>query len=97
MTPLESRKLLLLAESELNRAQLLQEWQTLADEARALVRRVGTISSMAAAVASFVVGLTAGRRPAAAPAPEKPTWWRTLLKGASLAGSLWSEFRSRGP
>jgi hypothetical protein len=97
MTPLESRKQLLLAESELNRAQLLQEWQTLADEARALARRVGTLGSMAAAVTSFIVGLTAGRRPAAAPAPEKPSWWRTLLKGASLAGSFWSEFRSRGP
>ena len=30
LNPLESRKQLLIAESELNRAQLVQEWQTMA-------------------------------------------------------------------
>jgi hypothetical protein len=97
MTPLESRKQLLLAESELNRAQLIQEWEAMADEVHALARRIGTFGSVAAAVTSLIVGLTAGRSQAAAPATEKTTWWQAVLKGAGLAGSLWSEFLSPRP
>jgi HPt (histidine-containing phosphotransfer) domain-containing protein len=52
MNPLESRKQLLIAESELNRAQLVQEWQTMADEVHALADQARTISSIASAVAA---------------------------------------------
>ena len=43
MNPLESRKQLLIAESELNRAQLVQEWQTMTDEVHSLVNQARTI------------------------------------------------------
>ena len=95
MKSLESRKQLLIAESELNRAQLVQEWQTMADEVHSLTRQARTISSIASAAASLVAGLASCRRKASAPAAEKPSWWQTLLKGAPLAGSLWSKFRPR--
>ena len=39
MKQLDSRKQLLIAESELNRAQLVQEWQTMTDEVHSLTRR----------------------------------------------------------
>ena len=95
MNPLESRKQLLVAESELNRAQLVQEWQTIADEVQSLTRQARTISSIASAAASLVTGLASCRRKASAPAAEKPSWWQTLLKGAGLVSSFWSEFRSQ--
>ena len=95
LNPLESRKQLLIAESELNRAQLVQEWQTMADGVRSVADRARTISFLASAVASLIAGLAPFRRTGSAPAGEKPSWWQTLLKGAQLAGLLWSEFRQR--
>jgi hypothetical protein len=91
MNPLQSRKQLLIAESELNRAQLVQEWQTMADGVRSVADRARTISSIASTAASLI----AGRRTRFAPGDERPSWWRTLLKGAPLAGLLWSKFRPR--
>jgi hypothetical protein len=96
MNPLESRKQLLIAESELNRAQLVQEWQAMADEVHSLANQARTISSFVSAAASLVAGLASFRRKKSAPGAEKPSWWQTLLKGAQLVGSLWSEFRSQG-
>jgi len=94
MNPLESRKKLLIAESELNRAQLVQDWQTMADEAHSLANRARTISSFASAAVSLVAGLVSCQRKKSAPANVKPSWLQTILKGAQLAGLLWSEFRS---
>ena len=95
MNPLELRKQLLIAESELNRAQLVQEWQTMADGVRSVADRARTINCLASAAASLIAGLASFRRTGSAPAGEKPSWWQTLLKGAQLAGLLWSEFRQR--
>jgi negative regulator of sigma E activity len=95
MNPLESRKQLLIAESELNRAQLVQEFQTMTDEVHSLARQARTITSFASAAATLVAGIVSFRKKKSAPAPEKPSWLRTIVKGAGLAGSLWSEFRAR--
>ena len=95
MNPLESRKQLLIAESELNRAQLVQEWQVMTGEVRSLTSQARTISSIASAVATLVAGLSSLCHKQSAPADEKPSWWRTLLKGAGLASSFWQAFRSQ--
>jgi hypothetical protein len=95
MKPLESRKQLLIVESELNRAQLVQEWQFVKAEAHALAEQAKTVRSIASAVATLVVGLSACRRKAAAPAAEKPSWWQTILKGAGVVSSFWAEFRGQ--
>jgi hypothetical protein len=96
MNPLESRKQLLIAESELNRAQLVQEWQTMADEVHSLTTQARTITSIASAAASLVAGLASCRRKASAPAAEKPSWLQTILKGAGLVSTFWQAFRSPG-
>ncbi len=95
MSPLAARKKLLLAESELNRAQLVQDWQTMTGEAKALTQKAKTIGSVASAAASLIAGVVSFRRRKPAPAAKKPSWWQTLLKGAQLAVPLWSEFRAR--
>jgi len=93
MNPLESRKQLLIAESELNRALLMRESQTMADGVRAIADRAGTIRSLTSAAAALLAGLTSFRRARAAPGDEPPSWWQTLLQGLPLAGALWSRFR----
>jgi len=94
LNSLASRKQLLIAESELNRAQLVQEWQTMADEVQALATQARTISSLVSSAASLVTGLMAIGRKKSAPAAEKPSWWQTILKGVGHLGTFWSEFRS---
>jgi hypothetical protein len=94
MKPLESRKQLLIAESELNRAQLVREWQVVKGEVRALAEQAATIRSMATAMAILVAGLTTCWRQAAVPVAEKPSWWQTVLKGAGVVSAFWSEFRA---
>jgi hypothetical protein len=96
MKPLESRKQLLIAESELNRAQLVQEWQTMTDEVHSLTSQARTISSIASAAASLVAGLASCRRKASVPAAEKPSWLQTILKGAGLVSTFWQAFRLPG-
>ncbi len=96
MNPLASRKKLLIAESELNRAQLVQEWQTMADEVHALANQARTITSFASAAASLVAGIASFRRKKSVPADEKPSWLKTILKGAGLVSTIWQTFRSQG-
>jgi hypothetical protein len=93
MNPLDSRKKLLIAESELNRAQLVQELQTMADEVHSLANRARTISSLASAAASLVTGLASFRRKKSVPATEKPSWLQTIVKGAGLVSTIWQAFR----
>ena len=94
MNPLTSRKKLLIAESELNRAQLVQDWQNIEDEVHALTNQARTITSFATAAVSLVAGLVSFRRKNATPADKKPSWLKKILNGAQFAGALWSEFRS---
>jgi len=95
MNPLEPRKQLLIAESELNRAQLVQEWQAVTDGVHSVADRARTISVIASTAAALIGDLATCRRAWSAPAAEKSSWWQTLLKGVQLAGSLWSEFGPR--
>lgn len=90
---LAAQKQLLLAESELNRAQLAQEWRALADDAHALADQTKTIRSLATATATLVAGLTSFRHKPSSPSAEKPSWWQTLLKGAGVVGTFWQTFR----
>jgi hypothetical protein len=96
MSPLASRKQLLVAESELNRAQLVQEWRMIVNEVHSLASQARTISSFASAVASLVGGLVSFRRKKPVPAADKSPWWQTILKGAGLVSTLWQSFRPPG-
>jgi hypothetical protein len=95
MNALESRKQLLIAESELNRTHLMREWQTMAGDVHALARKARNIGAITAAAGLLVTGLSSFRFKPSAPAAEKPFWWQTILKGAGMVSSLWLEFRSQ--
>ena len=95
MKALESRKQLLVAESELNRAQLVQELETIKDKVHSLANQARTISSLASAAATLIAGLASFRhKKEAGAAEEKPSWLKTIVKGAGLVSSVWSAFRS---
>jgi len=95
VNPLESRKRLLVAESELNRAQLVREWVEMTEGIRTLTGRVKSFGSIASAAALLVAGLAACRRGKSKSAGVKPSWFQTALKSAQVAGSIWVAFRRR--
>ena len=93
LNPLESRKQLLIAESELNRAQLIADLTALTAEVRTFARRAKSLGSIAASATALFSGLAAFRRSKSAPVAGRPSWWETLLAGVPLAQLLWAKFR----
>ena len=94
LSPLESRKQLLIAESELNRAQLSEEWQTITHGVRDVAHRAKTIAAWASSAALLVAGVTALRRHRPAPGTAKSSWFQKILNGARLASTIWFAFRA---
>jgi hypothetical protein len=96
VNPLKSRKQLLIAESELNRAEMADEWQAMANGVRDFAHRAKNIAAWASSAALVVAGVTALRRRPPAPGTTKSSWLQKLLNGARLASTLWFSFRARG-
>jgi hypothetical protein len=96
INPLESRKRLLVAESELNRAQLVQECVALTVGVRTLTDRARSFSTIASSAAVLMAGFAAFRRGKFLDAEVKPSWLRTILKGAGTVSTLWVAFRAKG-
>jgi hypothetical protein len=93
LNPLDLRKQLLIAESELNRAQLAAELIELTAGFRAVTDRARSFGSIASSAAALVAGLAAFRRGKTAVAGAKSSWLQTLLNGAGLISTLWLAFR----
>jgi hypothetical protein len=93
MNSLQSRKQLLIAESELNRAQLTEDWHMMAGEVHALNQKAKTIGGLAS-VATLLASLFFLRRKKSAPTAETTPWWQAVLKGTGLVASLWQMFRT---
>ena len=95
VNPLAARKQLLIAESELNRAELLQDCQALAVGGRDLIRQFSSIGSMASSTMSLVAGLTAFAGGNSKPAVAPSSWLQKILSGVRLASTIWLLFRAR--
>ena len=92
INPLSARKRLLLAESELNRAQLRRDIHDVTTGVRALTARTTTISSVAASAIGLVSGLATMQRDK----PAKPTRMQVAIKAAGFIASVWLAYRARG-
>jgi hypothetical protein len=97
LTPLESRKQLLLVESELNRAQLLNELRDFKNEIRALKNQMQAIGSFAASAAKLAttfsaIGTAFTHRDGGD--NGKSSWISKLLNGARTGAELWTTLRS---
>ena len=95
MNPLQSRKQLLIAESEINRVQLGREWQTLTDEAGAVADKAKSFNGLATSILSLVAAVGTFTNAAPAPAAAKTSWLQKITSGVKLASTIWLMFRSR--
>jgi hypothetical protein len=94
VNPLESRRRLLVAESEINRVELLMEWQTIAEGVHGLADRAKTMGAWASTATLLVAAVTALRRGAPAPAANS-SWLQRLLNGMRVVATIWSAFLPR--
>jgi hypothetical protein len=92
---LESRKQLLIVESELNRVQLQTEIKSMANEVGLLARRAKTIGVIGPVIVSLVGSLATPRGKAAGSESKKNPWWSAVVSSAGFFSSLWSEFRAQ--
>ena len=95
-SPLALRKQLLIAESELNRAQLSEEWQTMPHGIRDLAHRAKTIGGWSSSAALLVARVTALRRGPPVPDRVKSSWFQKMLKVARVASTIWVAYRAHG-
>jgi hypothetical protein len=94
VSPLASRKQLLVAESEINRVRLAEEWQAMTQGVRGLAHRTKTVAAWAAPAVVMVAGLAAFWRWKSAPAASQSTWLQKMVNGARLASKCWFAFRA---
>ncbi len=96
MNSLQSRKQLLIAESEINRVQLGREWQALANRAGAVANQAKSFNGMATSILSVLAAVGTFTNSAPAPAGAKSSWLQKVSSGVKLASTVWLMFRSRG-
>ena len=94
--PVEASKQLLIAESELNRARLSQEWQTMADEVHVLADRAKTVGAWASAAALLGAGLLARRSGRPVPRAARRSRFKQVLGVARLVSTIWMAARAVG-
>ena len=95
VNPLDLRKALLIAESELNRARLIGECQAMTGWQRTFGARVRSAGLLASAVGRIVSGIFASRRKPDSANKAKTSWLETTLKDAQCMIFAWAEFRRR--
>ena len=96
LSPLESQKQLLIAESELNRAQLSEEWHAITHEVCDIAHRAKTIAAWVSSAALVAAGMAALRRRPPAPGTTKYSWFQRVLNGARVASTICFAFAARG-
>jgi hypothetical protein len=97
LTPLATRKALLLATSELNRVQLANEWRAFKQEIQpwqAQVQALGSLAGSAAKLTATFSAIGEALAPPNAAQTKKPAWISLLLNGAKAGTSLWLLLRS---
>jgi hypothetical protein len=99
LTPLEVRKHLLLAESELNRAQFLQALQSFKGEILHLVDGARTVGNNASLVIKAAATFSILRRVffGKSDSKGKVSWLSRLFKGTKAGTFLWLLLRSYWP
>ena len=95
LTTLELRKQLLVVESELNRAHLVNELQAMKSEVHQLTGRLSALGTLVSSVTEFgsmitgsLGGLFGQSKPQDREDEEKPSWFSTLFEGARAGASL---------
>jgi hypothetical protein len=95
LSPIESRRQLLVAESEINRAQLSEEYQAMTGSIHNLVDRAKSVGLLASAATAVMAGVSAFGSGKPEATNTKHSWLHTGFKVAKVVGSIWLAYRAR--
>ncbi len=87
------QKQLLIAESDLNRAQLVRDLEVLIVDVRSLGDCTSAYATVLTSTKALVAVLEAFQPGKPAAAEGKASWWQSLRGGLSVAATLWRTFR----
>jgi len=94
LSPLELRKQLLIAESEINRTRLRQDWQVLAGELTLAAERARSLNTMTSSLVPLIAaGLATFTRSRTKTPSAGISWLQKATTGVRLVSSLWQLFR----
>lgn len=93
LKPTQLRKQLLIAESEINRANLIEDGEIVISGVRGLTSKARSIRSLASMAGIVATGFFALRRNKAVSLATKHPWLRTAMNGAKTLLPLWLAFR----
>jgi hypothetical protein len=96
MTDRTLRKQFLIAESELSRRRLVEDFSSLSQGVRRIAVSAGTFRAFASTAALFVTGLAAFQRSKQKAAGGKIPWLNSLLRGAGIASTAWLALQAPG-
>jgi len=94
---IHAQKQLLIAESELNRAQLAADLAAVKKSGGTLIEATRSFTAVGSAIGAVIAGIRAfSRHKGQTTAPAaKPSALRTILRGAGLVSSIWLASRER--
>ena len=95
MRRLQDRKQALIAESELNRARMVEDLLWMSSSSRAFSEKARTFGLIASSTATLVAGLAAYQRRKKQVAGAKPSWPQTILAAAGVASTIWLAVQSQ--
>jgi hypothetical protein len=96
MNDLETQKRLLIAESELNRAYLVQDISALSFELKSLADKATSIGTLTSSAVGLVTNLVILRQGKIQNPQEKSSWVQTTLNGITLVSKIWSLWNPSG-
>ena len=97
MKTLDLRKQEILAQSEINRVELLKDWELVKTEFGRIKKQVRTAGSIASSAAVLATAAAVFRHKHEPPKPENHTkvpWVAAALNGARVGASLFMKLRS---
>lgn len=95
MNALEARKQILIAESELNRAHLIEEIAAMKEGVGTLTHRAAALGPVTSSAAVLATGLAAFRRGQLISANARPSTLQRILNIAVLASIVWRSLRTQ--
>jgi hypothetical protein len=93
LSPLEARKQLLIAESEINRVLLAREYKALADGVRAAIKPVGILGALAVSAIPLMAAFRGQRNQKSGAEPSRGFRWMAWLSRLGL--DLWIGLRGK--
>lgn len=89
MNPLELRRRLLVAESELNRSQIIADCAEVTAGGRLFAERARSFGALLSSALILITATAAFQKGRSSAGARPASWLQTMIKGAGLVSTVW--------